>query len=200
MLELIQKGGVVMYPILLCSVFSLAIFLEKLWSLRISQLIPDKFLREVEDFIRQGKINEAIALCATSNSSIAKIIFSGLKKIGKPIETIQESVVDQGKQESIKMERYLSTLGTIAGVSPLLGLLGTVTGMIKTFNVLAMSKQLGDPGMLSAGISEALITTAAGLIVAIPTFIFYKYFTARVERIIVRMEGISLRFIEYFRG
>ena len=200
MWELIQKGGIVMYPILLCSVLTVAIFLEKIWSLRISRVIPEKFLQEVEEFIRNGKINEAIALCSTSNSSIARIIFAGLKRVGKPTEFIKEAISEQGKFESVELERYLNTLGTIAGVSPLLGLLGTVTGMIKTFNVLAISKQLGDPGMLSAGISEALITTAAGLIVAIPSFILYKYFSSKVEKIIIQMEGISLRFIEILRG
>jgi biopolymer transport protein ExbB len=200
MWEMIQKGGIVMYPILFCSVLTLAIFLEKMWALRRSNVIPESFLKEVEDFLRVGKHNEAIALCGASNSSIARIIYAGLKRMGKATETIKEAVSDQGRQEAVLMERYLTTLGTIAGVSPLLGLLGTVTGMIKTFNVLAISKKLGDPGMLSAGISEALITTAAGLIVAIPSFILYKYFSSRVDRLIVKMEGISLKFIELLRG
>ncbi len=196
MWEIIQKGGVVMYPILLCSVLSLAIFLERLWSLREGRIIPKSFIKEVEEFIRMKKFNEAIALCSTSNSSIARIIYAGLKKAGKSKDEIKEAVNEQGKQEAMELERFLTTLGTIAGVSPLLGLLGTVTGMIKTFNVLAISKQLGDPGMLSAGISEALITTAAGLIVAIPSFIFYKYFTSKVDKLVVKMEGISIRFVE----
>ncbi len=197
---MIQKGGIVMYPILFCSVLTFAIFLEKMWSLRRSNVIPENFLKEVEEFLRVGKHNEALALCSASNSSIARIIYAGLKRIGKNVEQIKEAVSDQGRQEAILMERYLTTLGTIAGVSPLLGLLGTVTGMIKTFNVLALSKKLGDPGMLSAGISEALITTAAGLIVAIPSFILYKYFSSRVDRLVVKMEGISLKFIELLRG
>ena len=196
MWEIIQKGGVVMYPILLCSVLSVAIFLERLWSLREGKIIPKSFIKEVEEFIRMKKFNEAIALCSTSNSSIARIIYAGLKKAGKSKDEIKEAVNEQGKQEAMELERFLTTLGTIAGVSPLLGLLGTVTGMIKTFNVLAISKQLGDPGMLSAGISEALITTAAGLIVAIPSFIFYKYFTSKVDKLVVKMEGISIRFVE----
>ncbi len=200
MWELIQKGGVVMYPILLCSVLTLAIFFEKLWSLRSSKIISEKFLREVEDFIRNGKFNEAIALCSASDSSISRILFAGLKRVGKSTEFIKEAIADQGRQEAALMERYLTALGTISGVSPLLGLLGTVTGMIKTFNVLAISKRLGDPGMLSSGISEALITTAAGLIVAIPSFVLYKYFSSKVDKLVVRMEGISLKFIEILRG
>jgi biopolymer transport protein ExbB len=200
MWELIQKGGVVMYPILLCSVLTLAIFLEKLWSLRASKIISEKFLNEVEDFIRNGKFNEAIALCSASDSSIARILFAGLKRVGKSTDMIKEAIAEQGRQEASLMERYLTALGTISGVSPLLGLLGTVTGMIKTFNVLAISKKLGDPGMLSSGISEALITTAAGLIVAIPSFVLYKYFSSKVDKLVVRMEGISLKFIEILRG
>jgi biopolymer transport protein ExbB len=200
MWELIQKGGVVMYPIILCSVLTVAIFLEKLWSLRTSKIISEKFLKEVENFIRNGKYNEAIALCSASNTSIARIIFSGLKRLGKPIEFIKEAVEEQGRQEAVLLDKYLTTLGTISGVSPLLGLLGTVTGMIKTFNVLAISKRLGDPGMLSAGISEALITTAAGLIVAIPSFVLYKYFSSKVDKLIVKMEAISLEFIEMLRS
>ncbi len=197
---LIQKGGIVMYPILLCSVLTFAIFLEKLWSLREGKVIPEDFVKEVEDFIRVGKNNEAIALCSTSKSPIGRIIYSGLKRIGKPIEVLKEAISEQGRQEAIFLERYLTTLGTIAGVSPLLGLLGTVTGMIKTFNVLAVSKKLGDPGLLSSGISEALITTAAGLIVAIPSFILYKYFSSKVDRLVIKMEGISLNFIEILRS
>ena len=200
MWELIQKGGVVMYPILLCSILTLAIFFEKLWSLRSSKIISEKFLSEVEDFIRNGKFNEAIALCSTSNSSIARILFAGLKRVGKPTEFIKEAITEQGRQEATIMEKYLTALGTISGVSPLLGLLGTVTGMIKTFNVLAISKKLGDPSMLSSGISEALITTAAGLIVAIPSFVLYKYFSSKVDKLVVKMEGISLKFIEILRG
>ncbi len=200
MWELIQKGGVVMYPILLCSILTLAIFFEKLWSLRYSKIISEKFLKEVEDFIRNGKFNEAIALCSASDSSIARILFAGLKRVGKPTEIIKEAITEQGRQEASLMEKYLTALGTISGVSPLLGLLGTVTGMIKTFNVLAISKKLGDPSMLSSGISEALITTAAGLIVAIPSFVLYKYFSSKVDKLVVKMEAISLKFIEILRG
>ncbi len=196
MWEIIQKGGIVMYPILLCSVLSLAIFFERLWSLREGKIIPKNFIKEIEDFLRMKKYNEALALCGSSNSSIARIIFVGLKKIGKPRDEIKDAVNEQGKQEAMELERFLTTLGTISGISPLLGLLGTVTGMIKTFNVLALSKQLGNPGMLSAGISEALITTAAGLIVAIPSFIFYKYFTAKVDRLVIKMEAITISFVE----
>jgi biopolymer transport protein ExbB len=200
MWELIQKGGIVMYPILLCSVLTLAIFLEKLWSLREGRVIPENFVKEIEEFIRVGKNNEAIALCSASKSSIGRIIYSGLKRLGKPVEILKEAISDQGRQEAILLEKYLTTLGTIAGVSPLLGLLGTVTGMIKTFNVLAVSKKLGDPGLLSSGISEALITTAAGLIVAIPSFILYKYFSSKVDKLVIKMEGISLKFIEILRS
>ncbi len=196
MWTIIQKGGIVMYPILLCSVLSVAIFLERLWSLRESKIIPKKFIKEIEDFIRMQKYNEALTLCSSSNSSIARIIYAGLKKVGKSKEEIKDAITEQGKQEAMELERFLTTLGTISGISPLLGLLGTVTGMIKTFNVLALSKQLGDPSLLSAGISEALITTAAGLIVAIPSFIFYKYFTSKVDKLVVKMEGISMRFVE----
>jgi len=196
MWEIIQKGGVVMYPILLCSILSVAIFLERLWTLRESKIIPKNFIKEIEDFIRMKKYNEALTLCSSSNSSIARIIYAGLKRVGRSRDEIKEAIVEQGKQEAMELERYLTTLGTISGISPLLGLLGTVTGMIKTFNVLALSKQLGDPSLLSEGISEALITTAAGLIVAIPSFIFYKYFTSKVDKLVVKMEGISMRFVE----
>ena len=196
MWTIIQKGGVVMYPILLCSILSVAIFLERLWTLRENKIIPKNFIKEIEDFIRMKKYNEALTLCSSSNSSIARIIYAGLKRVGKSRDEIKEAIVEQGKQEAMELEKYLTTLGTISGISPLLGLLGTVTGMIKTFNVLALSKQLGDPSLLSEGISEALITTAAGLIVAIPSFIFYKYFTSKVDKLVVKMEGISMRFVE----
>jgi len=199
MYDFVVKGGVLMIPIALCSIIALAIFLERLWSLRRSKVIPRDFLIEIEDLIRREKIPEAVTRCRRDNSSMANIIVAGIRNFGKRREIVKESIEEIGRKEAASLERYINVVGTIAAISPLLGLLGTVFGMIKAFNVISI-QGVGNPSSLAGGISEALITTAAGLVVAIPTFVLYRYLANKADALIVEMEEHSIRMVDLLKG
>lgn len=196
MIEWFQKGGPVMWPILACSIFALAIFLERLFALKRSKIIPDDFLKGVEDLLRHNKTSEAQALCQQSSSKVATVLEMGIKNQGKTRARIKESIEEVGKRESQELSRYVGALATIAHISPLLGLLGTVTGMMRVFQVIT-EKGVGNAQSLAGGISEALITTIAGLIVAIPTVVAFRFLNARVKELITEMEDHSLRMMEF---
>jgi biopolymer transport protein ExbB len=198
MYDFVVKGGVLMIPIALCSIIALAIFLERLWSLRRSRVIPRDFLIEIEDLIRREKIPEAITRCRKDNSSMANIILAGIRNFGKRREIVKESIEEIGRREASTLERYINVVGTIAAIAPLLGLLGTVFGMIKAFNVISI-QGVGNPSSLAGGISEALITTAAGLVVAIPTFVLYRYLANKADALIVEMEEHSIRMVDLLK-
>ncbi|MBN2333490.1 MAG: MotA/TolQ/ExbB proton channel family protein [Deltaproteobacteria bacterium] len=199
MYQFVIKGGVLMYPILICSVLSVAILLERIWALRRSKIIPNGFIIEIGDLLKRQKLEESMTLCRLSNTPISRILLTGIKNFGKQRELVKEAVEEVGRMEAAALERFLTTLGTIAGIAPLLGLLGTVTGMIKAFTVISQSG-VGNPQLLAGGISEALITTAAGLTVAIPSFVFYKYLRSRVDKMILRMERISIDILDLFEN
>jgi len=199
MYDLFLKGGILMYPIAFCSIVALGVFLERLWSLRKKKVIPQEFLMEIVDMVAKGKIREAITYCKRSDASIAHIAYAGIENYGKRRELIKERMEEVGKREVANLERYINVIGTIAGVAPLLGLLGTVSGMIKSFNVISL-QGVADPSSLAGGISEALITTAAGLVVAIPAFVMYRYLRNRVDSLVVEMEEISVRMVELLKG
>ena len=167
MIEFIAKGGYLMIFILLCSVISLAIIIERLINLREDKVIPKDFFNRIKGLLLEGHINEVLSICSKSNKPIAKIIEAGIMKYYFGRDEIKEAIEDAGRHEIAYLEKHLIILSTIAGVAPLLGLLGTVWGMIKVFNVISM-EGVGNPDKLAGGISEALITTAAGLAVAIP--------------------------------
>jgi biopolymer transport protein ExbB len=198
MYDFVVKGGVLMIPIALCSIIALAIFLERLWSLRRSRVIPRDFLIEIEDLIRREKIPEAITRCRKDNSSMANIILAGIRNFGKRREIVKEGIEEIGRREAATLERYINVVGTIAAIAPLLGLLGTVFGMIKAFNVISI-QGVGNPSSLAGGISEALITTAAGLVVAIPTFVLYRYLANKADALIVEMEENSIRMVDLLK-
>lgn len=199
MYDFVVRGGVLMIPIALCSIIALAIFLERLWSLRRSRVIPRDFLIEIEDLIRREKIPEAITRCRKDNSSMANIIVAGIRNFGKRREIVKESIEEIGRREAATLERYINVVGTIAAIAPLLGLLGTVFGMIKAFDVISI-QGVGNPSSLAGGISEALITTAAGLVVAIPTFVLYRYLANKADALIVEMEEHSIRMVDLLKG
>jgi biopolymer transport protein ExbB len=199
MYDFVVKGGVLMIPIALCSIIALAIFLERLWSLRRSRVIPRDFLIEIEDLIRREKIPEAITRCRKDNSSMANIIVAGIRNFGKRREIVKEGIEEIGRREAATLERYINVVGTIAAIAPLLGLLGTVFGMIKAFEVISI-QGVGNPSSLAGGISEALITTAAGLVVAIPTFVLYRYLANKADALIVEMEEHSIRMVDLLKG
>lgn len=187
-----------MYPILLCSITAVAIFLERCWNLRRTQVLPLDLVREVEELIRRGSIPDAIMRCQQNRSSIARILLVGIKNFGKRREVIKEHVEEVGRHESASLERFVEGLGTIAGVSTLLGLLGTVSGMIKIFSVIS-TQAVVNPGSLAGGISEALITTYAGLTVAIPTIVMYKYLQSKTNALIREMEEHCIRMVDLLK-
>jgi biopolymer transport protein ExbB len=195
MYELFLKGGILMYPIALGSIIAVGIFLERIWVLRRRRVLPRDFLIEVEDLVMRRKRPEAINLCKRDNSSIAHVIRVGIENYGKRRDVIKEKIEEVGRREAASLERYINVIGTIAGVSPLLGLLGTVSGMIKSFNIISM-QGVADPASLAGGISEALITTAAGLVVAIPTFVIYRYLMNKADALILEMEENSIRMVD----
>ncbi len=194
-IDLIIKGGVFIYPIFLCSIIALAVFLERLWVLRRKHIIPAEFIRHVEELVKKRKISDAIFLCQGDPSSIAKIFLAGLKSAGRGLWLVKEAIEERGGREAVILEKRVGILSTIANLTPLLGLLGTVSGMIKTFNVISV-QGVGNPAPLAGGIAEALITTATGLSVAIPTLVCHRILKDKAESLIFEMEENSLKIID----
>ncbi len=183
-----------MYPIILCSIIGLSVFIERLWTLRRSKIIPPEFINQIEERVKARKISEAIYLCQNDNSSIAKVFLAGLKNLGKGMWLVKEAIEDRGSREGLILEKYLGLLSTIAQMSTLLGLLGTVSGMIKTFKAISLAGQ--NPALLAGGIAEALIATFSGLCVAVPVMAFHRILKDKAELLIYEMEESSLKLIE----
>ncbi len=195
MFELFYKGGFLMYPIFFCSLLAIAIFFERMFFLKSIKTSTRKFSSRVSDLIRKGNINFAITACRKNYSPISQIILAALLKYGGSREEIKEAIEDSANQEVAVLEKNLPILATVGNIAPLLGLLGTVFGMIKGFQVIS-TIGVGNPEALAGAISEALLTTAFGLSVAIPTIVAYNYLVNRVERQIKEMEATSVEILE----
>ncbi len=198
MFEIIQKGGPVMYPIILCSILALAIIIERLYHLNKARIDTRDFMNNIEVTIKRNRIAEAIKICDDTPGPIARIVKAGIIKHDRPRQEIREAIEDAGHQEVPRLERHIGLLATIGHVSPLLGLLGTVTGMVRAFQVIqekAVSFNPVSPGDLAGGIWEALLTTVAGLIVAIPTAVVYNYLVNRVDEFVLEMERSATELI-----
>jgi len=186
-LEILMAGGWAMLPILICSAIALAIILERFWSLRRSAVIPPGLGDEVREWARTRKIDPEHLQVLSTNSPLGELLAAALSVRNRPREIIKERVEDTGRHVVHRLERFLNTLGTIALIGPLLGLLGTVFGLIKMFFAVMMSG-VGDPMKMAGGIGEALVCTAAGLCVAIPAYVLHRYFRGRVADLVVEME------------
>ncbi len=184
-----------MYPIFFCSLLAIAIFFERMFYLKSVKTSTRKFSNRISDLIRKGNINFAITACRKNYSPISQIILSALLKYGSSREEIKETIEDTANNEVTVLEKNLPILATVGNITPLLGLLGTVFGMIKGFQVIS-ALGVGNPEALAAAISEALLTTAFGLSVAIPTIVAYNYLIHRVDRQIKEMELISVEILE----
>jgi len=195
MFELFNKGGFLMYPIFFSSLLAIAIFFERMFYLKSIKTSTRKFGNRISDLIRKGNINFAVTACRKNISPISQIILAALLKHGSSRDEIKEVIEDTARQEVTILERNLPILATIANIAPLLGLLGTVFGMIKAFQVVSVVG-VGNPEALAGGISEALLTTAFGLSVAIPTIVAYNYLAHRVDRQIKEMESTSVEILE----
>jgi biopolymer transport protein ExbB len=192
MWEIVRAGGPVMWPIILCSVTAAAIVFERLWTLQDRRVLPRDLVARVQQIIDANAVNDRVIEAIEKNSPLGRVLAVGLANRHRPREVMMDRLEDTGRHVVHELERFLNTLGTIAGVSPLLGLLGTVTGIIRAFSAITVSG-LGDPRILSGGISEALVATAAGLTVAIPSLIAYRYLRGRIDRIVVEMEKDAMR-------
>ncbi|MCF7982646.1 MAG: MotA/TolQ/ExbB proton channel family protein [Pseudomonadales bacterium] len=199
MLEMIKSGGWLMLPILLCSVLALAIILERFWTLRPSKIAPKNLLSEVWGWIRSNQLSAERMKELRTKTPLGRILAAGLSNSKYGRDIMKESIQEVASHVIHEMERYLNTLGTIALITPLLGLLGTVIGMIKVFTAI-MIQGTGNASVLAGGISEALITTAAGLSVAIPTLIFHRVFQRRIDELVVDMEQEAVKLVDVFHG
>jgi biopolymer transport protein ExbB len=199
LLELVKAGGWLMIPILLCSVIAMAIIAERFWTLQRQRIAPADLVVQVWQWAKSGHLSEERIRALRTESPLGRVLAAGLANRHREREIMKESIEDVGRHVIHELERYLNALGTIASITPLLGLLGTVIGMIKVFAVIT-TQGVGDPGVLAGGISEALITTAAGLTVAIPSLLFYRFFRARVDELVVTMEQEALKMIEALHG
>ena len=195
MLEIILAGGWLMVPILLCSTLAVAIIIERFWTLRKSKVTPQGLGATVEDWAARHELDRRHLDQLRAESPLGRIYASALLNRKRSREVIKEAVEDSGRHVVHELERFLNTLGTIAGISPLLGLLGTVIGMIKVFSAIMISG-VGDANVLAGGISEALITTAAGLTVAIPSYFFYRFFRGMVAEYVISMEEKAISLID----
>lgn len=200
MLELVVAGGWLMIPIILCSIVAIGIIMDRLWVLRKTRVIPPALVRQVLEKYHQQAINADYIRELRKHSPMGRILAAGLYNLQHSREIMKESIEDSGRQVAHELERYLTTLGTIASITPLLGLLGTVFGMIEVFGAITQHDALGDASALAGGISTALITTAAGLSVAIPSLAFYRYFQGQVNMLVLSMEDNALKMVEIIHG
>jgi len=197
--ELIRAGGFLMWPILACSIISMGIIAERFWSLRQTKIAPTNLVANVWQWHKSDQLDAKRIQALRTNSPLGMILAAGLLNRKHSREIMKESIEEVGRLVAHGLERFLNTLGTISSITPLLGLLGTVIGMIKVFTVIT-SHGIGDPSILSEGISEALLTTAAGLSVAIPSLMFYRYFRGKVDDLVVTMEQEALKMVEVMHG
>jgi biopolymer transport protein ExbB len=198
-LELIKAGGLLMWPIILCSIIAMAIIGERFWSLREIKIVPKNLVAKVWQWQKVGHLDRKRIQDLRDSSPLGMVLAAGLVNRNHSREIMKESIEETGRHVAHDLERFLNTLGTIASISPLLGLLGTVIGMIKVFTVIT-SLGVGDPSILSEGISEALITTAAGLSVAIPSLMFHRFFRGKIDGLIITMEQEALKMVEVMHG
>lgn len=189
MLDILEKGGVIMWIIMFLSVIAAVLIIERLFYFRRIRVDEEKMINRLKSTLKKGHFDEALSICENNPSPITNLMKVGIEHRGYSPETIKETILDAANLEIPKMEKHLPALGTITHIAPLLGLLGTVTGNISAFGVLGKLGSVGDPGLLAKGISEALLTTAAGLIVAIPAIIFYNYLVNKVNHSIIRLEN-----------
>ncbi len=199
MFELIKAGGWSMWPIILCSVGALAIIGERLWSLQKKYIVPSNLLAQVQQWLERDELEPARLTALRDSSPLGKVLAAGLINRDHEREIIKEAIEDAGRHAAPELERYLRTLGSIAAISPFLGLFGTVIGMIEMFSGIGQHG-VGDPTIVAHGIAVALINTAGGLAVAIPSLLFYRYFRGRVNDLLIDMEEEAVKLVEILHG
>ena len=195
LLSLFEKGGAMMYPILFSSILMLGIAIESGYNLRRKNIINSDFLKNVRSQWDWKNIQKTLRLCNSYDNSLSRILKMGLLRFGGNLDEIESAIEAGGQHEASLMNSNLRVLGAIANITPMMGLLGTVIGMIKAFNVISLSGT-GNPGLVASGISEALITTAAGMLVGIPALVLYHYFRGKIDRYVFEMEEVAIQLVE----
>ncbi len=195
MVEIVKAGGWLMAPIILCAIIAMGIILERFWTLQQNRVMPEDLTSKVWGWIRKDALERQQIETLHQGSPLGQILAAGLINRDRERVVMKDSIEDTGRHVVHELERYLDTLGTVAAISPLLGLLGTVIGMVKVFAAIT-THGVGNPTVLAGGISEALITTAAGLTVAIPALIGYRYYRNRVDTLVVDMEKEVIKLVE----
>lgn len=198
MLSIIQAAGWPIWPLILCSVIALAIIVERTWSLRYNIVMPRNLLAQVVQEYRQNGVTPQMLTRLTEHSPLGAILAAGLKNVRSTPAIMKEAIEEAGRATAIELDRFLTSLGTISAIAPLLGLFGTVIGMIEIFG--SQTPQGGNPLVLAHGISIALYNTAFGLVVAVPSMIFYRYFRAKVDALLVDMEMQAIKLVEIIHG
>ncbi len=193
---LLTKGGWLMYPIALLSVLSVYIFVERYLAIRAASRQDPLFMNRIRDYIHEGSVEAAMALCQSTNSPVARMIEKGIQRIGRPLSDINTAIENVGRQEIFALEKGLPTLASAAGGAPMLGFLGTVAGMIRAFYDMSMAGNNVDIQLLSSGIYQAMVTTVAGLTVGIIAYFFYNILVAKIEKIVHRLETSTSEFID----
>ena len=195
MVEIVKSGGWLMLPIILCAIVAMGIILERFWTLQQKRVIPEDLTARVWGWVKKDQLDGQQIQTLHQGSALGQILAAGLINRDRERAVLKEAIEDTGRHVVHELERYLETLGTVAAVSPLLGLLGTVIGMVEVFTEIT-THGVGNPGALAGGIAQALITTAAGLTVAIPALIGYRYFRSRVDTLVVSMEKEAIKLVE----
>jgi biopolymer transport protein ExbB len=195
-LELAQKGGWLMIPIILLSILAVYIFFERYFAIQKASRIDINFMNRIKDYIHDGKLDAALALCQSFNIPAARMIEKGIQRIGRPLNDVNAAIENIGKLEIYKLEKGLPLLATVAGGAPMIGFLGTVMGMVRAFYDMSQQANNIDVGLLSNGIYTALITTVAGLIVGIIAYFAYNILVARVEKVVFKLEGTTTEFMD----
>ena len=198
MLALIEAAGWPIWPLIVASIIALAIIFERVYTLRRNQIVPPRLLEQTLETLRRQGAGPEVQRALAENSPMGRIFAAGIKNLSSSREVMKESLEEAGRAVAHDLERYLTSLGTIAAVAPLLGLLGTVVGMVEIFG--SQSPTGSNPAMLAHGISVALYNTAFGLIVAIPSLIFHRFFRGKVEALLVEMEQEAIKLVEIVHG
>jgi biopolymer transport protein ExbB len=195
MVEIVKSGGYLMAPIIICAIIAMGIVLERFWTLRQKRVIPEDLTSQVWSWVKNDQLDQKQIQTLYQGSPLGQILAAGLINRSRERAVLKDSIEDTGRHVVHELERYVETLGTVAAVTPLLGLLGTVIGMVKVFTAIT-THGVGNPTVLAGGIAEALITTAAGLTVAIPALIAYRYYRTRVDKLVVDMEKEAIKLVE----
>ena len=196
LIDLASKGGWLMIVLLLLSIMAIYIFGNKYWMIRQAGQIDKNFMKDIRDYIHDGKIKSAIELCQRYDSPVARLVEKGIERIGRPLQDIQTAVENTGSVEVARLEKGLPMLATIAGGAPMIGFLGTVTGMIQAFFKMSTAGNNIDITLLSGGIYEAMVTTVGGLFVGIIAYFGYNFLTSQISNLVFKMENTTIEFID----